>query len=153
MDELKLAYYRVLHVSLWGALATLLIILLVALRPAPDTASSTGEDGGTTTPAASQLTALAEAGKRVFRNNCAQCHAQNMRTDLTGPALAGVRERWSAYPPEDLYRWIRNSQAMIEAGHPRAVLLWDDWGNTTMNAFPNLSDTEIEQVLAYIEAF
>ncbi|MDP4710067.1 MAG: cytochrome c class I, partial [Saprospiraceae bacterium] len=62
-----------------------------------------------------------DAGKTLFRNNCGQCHARDMKSNLTGPALGGVEGRWADYPKEDLYSWIRNSQGMINAGHPRAV--------------------------------
>ncbi|MFZ4426861.1 MAG: c-type cytochrome [Saprospiraceae bacterium] len=91
-----------------------------------------------------------EAGKTLFKNNCASCHNKNMKDKLTGPALGGTDERWAAYPREDLYSWIRNSQAMISAGHPRAVELWNQWKPTIMTNF-NLSDKEIEDVLAYIQ--
>ena len=44
-----------------------------------------------------------EAGKTLFKNNCASCHNKNMKDKLTGPALGGTQERWAAYPKEDLY--------------------------------------------------
>ena len=91
-----------------------------------------------------------EIGKTLFKNNCASCHAKNMVSKLTGPALAGVEERWADYPREDLYAWIRNSQAQIAAGHPRAVELWAEWKPVNMNAFPTLTDDEIEGILSYI---
>lgn len=91
-----------------------------------------------------------DTGKTLFRNQCATCHAKNMKTNLTGPALAGVEERWAEYPQEDLYRWIRNSTAMINEGHPRATKLWDEWGPTKMNLYPNLTDQEIASLLEYI---
>jgi hypothetical protein len=28
-----------------------------------------------------------------------------------------VQERWAAYPREDLYAWVKNSQVLIKAGH------------------------------------
>jgi cytochrome c2 len=90
------------------------------------------------------------AGKTLFVNQCASCHAKDMKSDLTGPALAGVEERWADYPREDLYSWIRNSQAMISAGHPRAKELWAEWGPTIMNNFPAFSDQDMENILAYI---
>ncbi|MEL6123582.1 MAG: c-type cytochrome [Bacteroidota bacterium] len=101
-----------------------------------------------------QLTgqASADAGKTIFRNYCAQCHSKDMKTKATGPALGGVEERWAEYPQEDLYAWIRNSQAMIKAGHPRAVELWEEWKPTVMNAYPNLTDDEIGSLLLYINA-
>ena len=62
-------------------------------------------------------------GKVLFKNNCASCHNKNMKDDLTGPALGGFQERWADYPKEDLYSWIRNSQAMISSGHQRLSLI------------------------------
>jgi mono/diheme cytochrome c family protein len=92
-----------------------------------------------------------DAGKSLFKSQCASCHNKNMKDDLTGPALGGVEERWADYPAEDLYTWIRNSQAMIADGHPRAVELWNEWKPTVMNAFPNLTDEDMVNLLAYID--
>ena len=50
--------------------------------------------------------ATADAGKTLFRNYCATCHARDMKTAGTGPALGGAEERWADYPKEDLYSWI-----------------------------------------------
>jgi len=99
-----------------------------------------------------QLDSLAGAGKTLFRNYCATCHAKDMKSDLTGPALAGVTERWEQYPKEDLYRFIRSSQQLIkEEQHPRAMELWKKWKPTVMNNFSELTDEEIQALLAYIE--
>lgn len=92
--------------------------------------------------------ASADAGKALFTANCASCHAKNMKTALTGPALAGVEGRWSNQA--DLYAWIRNSQAMIKKGHPRSVELWNQYKPTVMTAFPTLKDEEIASMLLYI---
>ncbi len=91
-----------------------------------------------------------EEGKNLFMTNCASCHSRDMKTNLTGPALAGVEERWAAYPRQDLYKWIRASQALIAEGHPRAVELWAQWKPTLMNNFPGLTDDQIESILLYI---
>ncbi len=95
-----------------------------------------------------------ENGKTIFRNNCAACHAGDMKTNLTGPALGGSQERWADYGGEEaLYAWIRNSQAMIAGGeNERAKQLWSEWGPTVMNSFLNLTDDEIANTLAYIDA-
>ena len=92
-----------------------------------------------------------KVGVVLFKNNCASCHNKNMKDDLTGPALGGFEERWADYPREDLYSWVRNSQAMISAGHPRAVELWAEWKPTVMNNVV-LTDEEIEHVFAYVNA-
>lgn len=91
-----------------------------------------------------------EAGKELFVANCASCHNKNMKDNLTGPALGGLEERWAAYPRKDLYSWIRNSQALIAAGHPKAVELWAKWKPVAMNSFPGLTDEQIESTILYI---
>lgn len=90
-----------------------------------------------------------DAGKTLFTNNCATCHNRNMKDNLTGPALGGVQDRWADYPAEDLYTWIRSSQAMVNAGHPRAAALFNEW-KSVMTNFPALTDEEISNILAYI---
>ncbi|MEZ4935521.1 MAG: cytochrome c [Saprospiraceae bacterium] len=103
---------------------------------------------GVSEPAASSMQGL---GKTLFKNNCASCHNKDMKSKMTGPSLGGVTQRWSAFPKEDLYRWIRSSQKMIDEGHPKAKELWDEWKPTVMTNFSNLTDEEIEGVLSYIE--
>lgn len=91
-----------------------------------------------------------EAGKELFSANCASCHAKDMKTASTGPALSGLEDRWSAFPRKDLYAWIRNSQALIATGHPRATELWAKYKPTMMNSFPGLTDEQIESLIMYI---
>ena len=93
---------------------------------------------------------LAE-GKELFRANCATCHNKNMKADMTGPALGGVEERWADYPKEDLYAWIKGSQALIQNGHPKATELWAQWKPNIMQNFGNLSDAQIDNILAYVD--
>lgn len=92
-----------------------------------------------------------DEGKALFKGNCASCHNNNMKDKLTGPALGGVQERWADYPKTELYAWIRNSQALIAAGHPRATSLYNEWNKVAMSAFPNLTDAQIENILGYID--
>ena len=97
------------------------------------------------------LTDEAKLGKVIFRNNCASCHDRNMTSDLTGPALKGVSERWASYPKEDLYNWVRNSEKLIAAKHPRALEIAKAWDNDKMNSFEHLSNEDITNILEYIE--
>lgn len=97
------------------------------------------------------ISAEARLGKTIFKNNCASCHNKNMTTDLTGPALKGVVDRWADYPKEDLYAWIRNSDKLTESEHPRAMELKKEWNNDKMTSFTHLSDEEISNLIAYIE--
>jgi len=113
------------------------------------------QDAAAPAPAAAPVPAATgvdlEAGKTLFKNQCASCHNKNMKDKLTGPALGGFDQRWAAYPKEDLYGWIRNSQAMIASGHPRAVELWNEWKPTIMTSFTSLTDAEIDNILAYVK--
>jgi cytochrome c551/c552 len=90
-------------------------------------------------------------GKALFKEQCASCHNKDMRSDMTGPALGGMTQRWAAYPKEDLYAWIRNSQGLVAKGHPRAAELWGKWKPTIMTSFPNLKDDEIQAIVDYVE--
>ncbi len=90
----------------------------------------------------------ADAGKELFKNNCAACHAKDMRSAATGPALGGYEARWG--DDVALYSWIRNSQALVQKGHPRAVELWNQYKPTVMTPFPSLTDDNIGSILAYV---
>lgn len=144
-----------MHQLLPISLAVVLAFLLPLSLSAQASAEEATPDGTEATEAAEEPAAAGaidlEAGKTLFLNNCASCHARNMVQNLTGPALGGVEERWAAYPQEELYSWIRNSQASIASGQPRAVELWEQWKPTQMNNFTNLTDGDIDNILAYIE--
>lgn len=105
----------------------------------------------TETAMAPSMSAEAKLGKPIFKNNCASCHNKNMTTDLTGPALKGVSERWADYPNEDLYSWIRNADKLTAAKHPRALELKKEWNNELMTSFEHLSDDDIAHLISYIE--
>ncbi|WP_132704642.1 c-type cytochrome [Winogradskyella wandonensis] len=89
-------------------------------------------------------------GKSLFNAQCAACHKLDRK--MTGPALRNVEAR--LYEEEGLDRewlnkWIRNSSALIKAGDPYAVKIWNEYNQTAMNAFPTLSDQDISDILAY----
>ncbi len=93
-----------------------------------------------------------DKGKKVFKDNCAACHAGNMKDKLVGPGLGGSEERWADFPKEDLYKWIRNSMGLVETGHKRAVEVFEEYSKIQMTPFPNLTDEEITDMLAYVDA-
>lgn len=83
-------------------------------------------------------------GKALFNSNCAACHKLDAKA--TGPALRGVAERrekaW-------LYKWIHNSSDLIKSGDAIAVKLFAENNNAVMSAFPQLSEGDIDNILAY----
>lgn len=91
-----------------------------------------------------------KAGKTLFVNNCATCHNKNMKDKLTGPPLGPSLANWGGNKA-DYYAWVRNSSAMIAQGHPRATAIWNEYKPTVMTAFPNLTDGDIDNILAYID--
>ncbi len=86
------------------------------------------------------------AGKKLFNTHCAACH--KVKKKAIGPALRGVSEK---YDREWLYSWIKNSAAMIKSGDPQAVAIWEEYNRTAMNAFPQLSNVDIDNILAYAD--
>ena len=45
----------------------------------------------------------------------------------------------------------KNSSAMIKSGDDRAVAIWEEWNKAAMNAFPQLSNQDIDNILAYTD--
>ena len=84
------------------------------------------------------------AGETLFKANCAACHKLDKKA--TGPALRGVA---SKYDTEWLYQWIRNSQGLVNSGDALAVKLFTENNNSVMTSFPQLTDEDINNILAY----
>ncbi|MFT3826920.1 MAG: c-type cytochrome [Chitinophagaceae bacterium] len=90
---------------------------------------------------------VAQVGARLFNDNCSSCHTEN---DLgRAPALANVEDR---HTREWIYSYVRNSADMIRKGDKQAVEVHQQWNQLPMNAFPNLTNDEIDAVLEYIKA-
>lgn len=90
------------------------------------------------------------AGEKIFKANCASCHYPDKKG--TGPALKGALTRWNG-DKEAIYSWVKNSQAVIKSGNPYAVKLYEEYNKSVMTAFPQLSNADIDNVLAYVEAY
>jgi len=88
------------------------------------------------------------AGEKLFKQNCSACHALNAKR--VGPALAGVNEKYAG-DEEWLYNWIRNAPGMIADGDPKAVALYEQYNKQQMQAFPTLTDADIDNILKYIQ--
>ena len=86
------------------------------------------------------------AGKKLFNANCAACHKLNKKA--VGPALKGVSAK---YDKEWLYSWIKNSAAMIKEGDAQAIAIWEEYNKTAMTAFPQLSNADIDNIIAYTD--
>lgn len=96
-----------------------------------------------------------QQGEKLFKANCASCHKVDKK--LIGPALLGAPDRWDENGEyngisgkEWLYRWIRNSQEVINEGHPYAVKLFNEYNKSVMTAFTQLSDEDITNIIDYV---
>jgi mono/diheme cytochrome c family protein len=86
------------------------------------------------------------AGKALFNANCAACH--NLDKKMTGPALRGVSAK---YDKEWLYKWVNNSSALIKSGDAKAIKVFEENNKSVMTAFPQLSTTDIDNIIAYTD--
>lgn len=89
-------------------------------------------------------------GKSLFNANCAACHQLDKK--MTGPALRNVESR--LYETEGLdrdwlYAWVRNSAGLIKSGDAYANKIYKEYGGAAMTAFPQLSDDDLNNILAY----
>ena len=99
----------------------------------------------------------AKAGKATFRSKCGSCHDVSLQQKMTGPALAGVIDRWNAAGAfkgksgEDwLKTWIYNWNDAVASGYPYAVKM-KDYDASAMSVFAGqISEEEYANIIAYI---
>jgi mono/diheme cytochrome c family protein len=97
-------------------------------------------------PLADSLTRMEVAyGRSLFQMNCAQCHSTT-RT-VTGPPLAYIDQR---RPEAWLYDFIRDNQKLIGSGDCYSTYIFNIYNKTAMNLFPNLTHSDIIDLLKYI---
>jgi len=89
-------------------------------------------------------------GKSLFNANCAACHKLDKK--MTGPALRNVETRLSedeGLTRDWLYAWVKNSAGVIKSGDSYANKIYKEYGGAAMTAFPQLSNEDIDNILAY----
>ncbi|MBG47493.1 MAG: cytochrome C [Pseudozobellia sp.] len=131
---------------------TVLFFLLLSTSIFAQEDASAEADSGQT-EAAAETDGDPAAGKALFNQNCAACHALNRK--MTGPALANVESRLAedeGLDREWLYRWIKNSPGMISSGDAYANKVYNEFNQAAMTAFPTLSNADIDNILAYTAA-
>jgi mono/diheme cytochrome c family protein len=139
---MKKVNYRNLPSQLSLLLLALLLTFSINLN-AQDT-TAVVETGDPTDVAPADAGADIAAGEQLFNANCAACHKLDKKA--TGPALRGVAAK---HDREWLYKWIADSQALIASGDSKAIQLFEDNNKSVMQAFPALSNTDIDNILAY----
>ena len=89
----------------------------------------------------------AKAGKSLFNANCAACHKLDKK--LVGPALGKISERREK---EWLKAWIKDNNALRASGDADAIEIYQEYKGSPMTAFPQFSDADIENIIAYADA-
>lgn len=88
-------------------------------------------------------------GEALYKsNNCGSCHKIDVR--MTGPALGPT----IASEPDEafLIKWIQNNQALIAAKNPKALAIYNEYNQSQMSVFTNLSDQDVKDILGYVKA-
>lgn len=123
------------------SLALTLSLSLVSYSQDAATADAPVADAAVSAPATG---GDAVKGKELFNANCAACHKLDAKS--TGPALRNVAAK---YDKGWLYKWIRNSGELIKSGDAQAVKVFEENNKVAMTAFPQLSNEDIDNILAY----
>jgi len=85
-------------------------------------------------------------GEELFKSICASCHKRYERA--IGPALHGLTERREM---EWIYKWIKNNKKLRESGDQQAIAIYEEYNGTAMPAYPQLSNQDIDNIVAYAE--
>ena len=83
-------------------------------------------------------------GKELFNANCAACHKLDAKA--TGPMLRGISGK---HEMAWIYKWVHNSSDMIKSGDAAAVKLFEENNKSVMTAFPQLTNADIDNIIAY----
>ena len=85
-----------------------------------------------------------ERGKTIFKKECAACH--KLEGKLIGPELLNIEDKYDA---DWLKLWIKDNAALIATGDKQAIQA-SEYSPIAMNAFPYLSDQDLDDLLKYM---
>ena len=89
-------------------------------------------------------------GAELFKANCTACHALDKK--VIGPPLKGIVEK--VQKEEGLgvdwfQKWIKDNKSLRASGDKYANKIFEENGKVEMQVFPNLSEKDINDILAY----
>ncbi|MGE0568487.1 MAG: c-type cytochrome [Bacteroidia bacterium] len=92
----------------------------------------------------------AQDGEKLFKQNCAVCHAAHSDQMLTGPGLKGIFDR--APKGDWLKNWILNNEKLIKSGDAYANQIYTKYGKAAMTVFEGqLSEADVAAILDYVK--
>jgi mono/diheme cytochrome c family protein len=93
----------------------------------------------------------AQDGAKLFKQNCAVCHASHTDQKLTGPGLKGVFDR--APKGDWMAKWILNNEKLIKSGDAYANKIYSENGKAAMTVFEGqLNDKDVDAIIAFLQA-
>ena len=96
------------------------------------------------------LNVFSQDGEKLFKQNCAVCHASHSDQKLTGPGLKGVFDR---VPKGDwIVKWIINNEKLIKSGDAYANKIYNENGKAAMTVFEGqLDEKAVESIIAFMK--
>jgi mono/diheme cytochrome c family protein len=88
----------------------------------------------------------AAKGEALFKSKCTTCHKLDQR--LIGPALGPQLQ--SETDDKWLTKWIQNNQALISAKDPKALKIYNEFNQSGMTVFADLSDGDVSNIISYV---
>jgi mono/diheme cytochrome c family protein len=88
----------------------------------------------------------AAKGEALFKSKCTTCHKLDQR--LIGPALGPQLE--SETDDKWLTKWIQNNQSLIAAKDPKALKIYNEYNQSGMTVFGDLSDDDVTNIITYV---
>jgi mono/diheme cytochrome c family protein len=88
----------------------------------------------------------AAKGEALFKSKCTTCHKLDQR--LIGPALGPQLQ--SETDDKWLTKWIQNNQALISAKDPKALKIYNEFNQSGMTVFADLSDGDVSNIITYV---
>jgi mono/diheme cytochrome c family protein len=88
----------------------------------------------------------ASKGEAIFKAKCTTCHKLDQR--LIGPALGPQLEKET--DDKWLTKWIQNNQELISAKDPKALQIYNEYNQSAMTVFADLSDGDVANIITYV---
>ncbi len=124
---------------------SLALMLTLSLSSNAQNAAPAAAATATTAPAAPAATGADPVkGKELFNSNCAACHKLDAKA--TGPMLRNIAAK---HDMAWMYKWIHNSSELIKSGDAAAVKVYEENNKVAMTHFPQLSEGDIDNIIAY----
>jgi cytochrome c2 len=90
---------------------------------------------------------ISSRGRQLFQSKCTTCHA--LFRHLTGPGLCNFESRGPWSERENVYQWLRNPIEFMKKDRYTRELK-DGFGGAMMQAFPDLTNADIDEIISYI---